>query len=30
MLEPGLRNRFKSGLVALPLNKRDKRLLDID
>jgi hypothetical protein len=30
MLEPGLRNRFKSGLVALPSNECDKRLLDVE
>jgi Fusaric acid resistance protein family len=30
ILEPGLRNRLKSSLVALPANKRDKRLLDLE
>ena len=30
MLEPGLRNRFKSDLVALPSNECDKRLPDVE
>src|SRR6266446_6681760 len=30
MLEPGLRNRFKSGLVALPSNECYKCLLDVE
>src|SRR5260370_32392933 len=30
MLQPRLRNRFKSGLVALPSNECDKRLLDVE
>jgi hypothetical protein len=30
MLEPGLLNRFKSSLVAVPSNECDKRLLDVE
>jgi hypothetical protein len=30
ILEPGLRNRLKSDLVALPANECDKGLLDVE
>src|ERR1700676_3736451 len=30
ILEPGLRNRLKSSLVALPPNECDKRLVDVE